>query len=161
LRLRETILDCLTSAVEINHYPNLFSRDRPEAANGNYLWHDVYDAFESGHYQLAAMGARAVIEAYMADKVGDRGTFQKTLEAFHADGNLSSYQHDSLQTLIEVGHASTHRGFEPSKSEVADLLDMLENVIVANDHLPMVASILRDTVERSAPKRKPHSKNKP
>jgi hypothetical protein len=80
---------------------------------------EVYVALQNDQPNLAAMGIRALLEQIMVTKCGDRGTFNKNLDAFQTDGYVSPVQRERLETVLEVGHAAIHRGYKPSK-EVAE-----------------------------------------
>lgn len=43
--------------------------------------HEVYEALNAGHYRLAVMGARAVLDIMIVDKVTDVGRFDQKLDA--------------------------------------------------------------------------------
>jgi len=93
------------------------------------LMREVYTALHGECLSLAAMGVRALLEAVMIDRVGDRGSFQQNLAAFQADGHISPTQRGVLEATLEVGHASIHRGYVPSREDITHVLDMTENII--------------------------------
>jgi hypothetical protein len=93
------------------------------------LMREVYTALHGECLSLAAMGVRALLEAVMIEHVGDCGSFQKNLEAFQAKGHISQSQSKVLETTLEVGHASIHRRYAPSRDDITLVLDMTENII--------------------------------
>jgi Domain of unknown function (DUF4145) len=95
------------------------------------LLHEIYDAVGGGQLRLATMGIRSVIEHVMIAKIGDQGSFAKHLDMFYKGGFISLIQHDTLDALLEAGHATAHRGFHPTEDEVNTLLDILEGVLEA------------------------------
>jgi hypothetical protein len=126
-------------------YPSPVSRKAPEWLVGIQLGvlgskddglladllDEIYAAVRGGQHRLAAMGIRALFEQMMISKVGDKGSFAKNLDAFHAGGYISTPQHDAIKETLEVGHATMHRGFLPSELELKLMLDILEGVFAA------------------------------
>ena len=77
------------------------------------------------------MGIRAMFEQIMIAKVGDQGTFAGNLRRFHDDGFISTVQRDSLDNLLQAGHATIHRMFKPSEVDLTTALDIIEGVFAA------------------------------
>ena len=75
------------------------------------------------------MGIRAVLEAVMRDRVGDHGNFKAMVDEFQKAGYLSLRQAGSLDSILEAGHASIHRGWESTEQDITTLLDITEAVI--------------------------------
>lgn len=93
------------------------------------LLNEVYIALQNDQLRLAAMGIRALFEAVMINKTGDKGGFAKNMDAFQHAGYISTRQAQILLTLLEAGSATIHRGWKPSKRDVDTLLDIIETVI--------------------------------
>jgi len=93
------------------------------------LLQEIYVAIQNDSLRLAVMGIRALLEHVMIDKVSDRGTFQKNLDAFEEQGFVSKSQRTILESVLEAGHATIHRAFSPSRDELVALIDITENVI--------------------------------
>ena len=93
------------------------------------LFKEVYIALQNSAPQLAVLGIRALLEAVMIDKVDDNGDFTKNLEAFEKGGFISAKQKEVIKPIIEVGHAAMHRGYKPQVDEVAQIMDVTENII--------------------------------
>jgi len=93
------------------------------------LMREIYTALHGECYSLAAMGVRALLESIMIERVGERGSFQQHLAAFQADGHISQTQRQVIEATLEVGHASIHRGYVPSRDDITLVLDMTENMI--------------------------------
>ncbi|MGJ8678401.1 MAG: DUF4145 domain-containing protein [Akkermansiaceae bacterium] len=114
------------------------------------LLRQIYSAYHSKSYALAAMGIRALVEQVMVDKVTDKGSFVTNLKNFQEAGYLSKVQREFLEATLELGHAAIHRGYEPTEEDIRRSLDMtepiLETVYIHEGH----ASHL----EKSVPKRK-------
>jgi hypothetical protein len=93
-----------------------------------FLINEVYSAAEHGILRLAAMGIRATLENVMKEKVGDR-PFKALVDEFQKAGYLSTRQALSLDSIIEAGHATIHRGWVPSREDIDTLLDITESLI--------------------------------
>jgi Domain of unknown function (DUF4145) len=90
---------------------------------------ECYDAFYANAVWLACVGARSVLEQVMIAKANDQGSFPKNLKAFKDGGHISDQDENRLKILVEAGHASTHRSFDPKKEEVSTILDVLSNLL--------------------------------
>lgn len=98
---------------------------------------EIYIALRNKSLRLAVMGIRALLEQVMIDKVGDKGTFKKNLDAFQNAGHISKSQRDALDPVIEAGHAAMHRRFKPTARDVGTLMDVTESIVESiyiNDH---------------------------
>jgi hypothetical protein len=93
------------------------------------LMHQVYIAVQNDLRRLAAMGIRAAFEMVMIDKSEDRGSFVKNIDAFQAKGYLSVRQRHVIESILEAGHASIHRNWDPDPKDLDVLLDVIESVI--------------------------------
>jgi Domain of unknown function (DUF4145) len=89
---------------------------------------EVYLAANNRFLRLAAMGIRAMVETVMKEKVGDY-PFTVLVDKFQEAGYLSTRQAGSLSAIIEAGHAATHRGWEPTESEITTCLEITEALI--------------------------------
>jgi hypothetical protein len=78
------------------------------------------------------------------------------LDQFEKVGYLSERQRTVLDTILEAGHASIHRGWEPTEDDIRTLLDITESVIEnVYFHEARAAHL-----EKAVPKRLPKA-NKP
>jgi Domain of unknown function (DUF4145) len=102
-----------------------------EGDNLGELLQEIYEAVRGGQHRLAMMGVRAMLEQIIIIRVGDQGTFAKNLERFHDAGFISTVQRDSLDKLLEAGHATMHRLFKPREADLTIALDMIEGVFAA------------------------------
>jgi Domain of unknown function (DUF4145) len=93
------------------------------------LLREIYVALHGNCLGLAAMGVRALLETVMIDRVADQGSFVKNLKDFEEQGYISQLQKEALVAVLEVGHASIHRSYDPSRSEIKHALDITENLI--------------------------------
>jgi hypothetical protein len=100
------------------YYPSPISRKTP-----NWVWElsffgaaeegklgdllkEIYQAVQGKQYRLAVMGIRAFLEQLMVIKVGDKGTFEKNLDAFFAEGYISKIQKNAVSHILDSGHAN-------------------------------------------------------
>lgn len=95
------------------------------------LINEIYAALGAGCTRLAVQGIRSLLEHVMVEKIGDQGNFEQNLEAFESGGFVSSVQVSALAPVIEAGHASMHRAFNPPLQDVMHCLDVTENIILA------------------------------
>ncbi len=111
------------------------------------LMDEIYAALAQGSHRLATMGVRALVERLMIDQVGDKGTFDKNMNAFFSAGHVAPNQQGMFKdTLIEAGHAAMHRDFEPSADTVNTLLDIVEGVMHNVYYTPMLAAEAKKTI---------------
>lgn len=132
--------------IHIKHYPPATFREKPKWLYTNYLSeheifilelkeniehliNEIYIALQNNAPQLALLGVRALLEAIMLDKVGDKGSFKNNINEFQKAGYISSKQKDVLEPVLEAGHAAMHRGYKPEPREVASLMDITESII--------------------------------
>jgi len=90
------------------------------------LFFEVISAYEKGLFILALSGIRTLIDRYLVKKVGDIGGFERKLKE---DKHISKTQYEILNTIIEGGNASNHRGFRPEEEMVKTFLDVVEDII--------------------------------
>ena len=90
---------------------------------------EIYIALRNKSLRLAVMGIRALLEQVMIDKVGDMGSFKNHLDAFENQGFVSHSQRTILEPVLEAGHATMHRSFKPTQTDIANLMDITENII--------------------------------
>ena len=128
--------------VEHNYYPSPVSRKEPDwllsmivGLSGSLnvqlasLLNEIYQAVHGGQNRLAAMGIRGLLEQIMVSKVGDRGSFEKQLDAFGEAGYISFVQRDAMKATLEVGHAAMHRAYKPTEEDLKVALDIVEGVM--------------------------------
>ena len=93
-----------------------------------HLWGEIYTALHGDCLSLAAMGIRALLEGIMIDRVGDQGSFKNNLKELERQGYLASHQRDILEATLEIGHASIHRGYVPTRDDLTLALDITETM---------------------------------
>jgi Domain of unknown function (DUF4145) len=113
------------------------------------LLNEIYVALQHNLLRTASMGVRALLETVMVSKVGDHKSFGKNVDAFEKAGYVSRVQRESLVAILEAGHATIHRDFQPSRQDVVTLVDIAEHIVEAVFvHEPQVKQL-----ERRVPKR--------
>ena len=129
----------------IRYFPSPASRKVPNwvsdlsvgAIGGNTakhlgdLFEEIYQAVRGGQFRLAIMGVRALIEQVMIQKVGDNGLFVKNLDAFQQAGYISLVQRDALNDILDAGHATIHRAYQPKAKDIQVALDITEGIMAA------------------------------
>lgn len=133
----------------VSHYPSAIYRHKPQWFHESFfifgfeenvitgLLHEIYVALQNDMTRLAAMGVRALVEHIIIEKAGDQLSFKENLKRFHEKGFISSVQKETLETILEVGHATIHRAFNPSKTDLITLMDVAETIIESiyiNEH---------------------------
>jgi hypothetical protein len=98
-------------------------------ANITYLLDEIYKSIDVDCYMLASMGIRSLIDTMMNDVIGDMENFTKKLDLMLEQGFISKKDFDILSSIIEVGHASTHRNFKPKIDVINMCLDIVEGLI--------------------------------
>ncbi|QUG77299.1 DUF4145 domain-containing protein [Erwinia sp. E602] len=93
------------------------------------VFREIYIALKNNMPRLAIMGVRALLEMVMVEVIGDQGTFKKNLSKLKDEGYISKYQFQAIDKVIEAGHASMHRSYKASSSEINSIMDITENVI--------------------------------
>lgn len=135
--LRRITTSDIPSADKIELYPPRTTRKKPKwiadlvGINDalKELLDEVYVPLEGGAKRLTVMGARSVLEHIMVEHVGDSGTFEANIDAFHAQGHIGDAQRDVVKTVIDVGSAAIHRGYRPSDADLEATMDVMESVV--------------------------------
>lgn len=91
---------------------------------------EIYEALDVDSLRLSILGIRSLVEHVMLQQLeNDHGSFSKNLAAFHGAGHISNPQLNALKTVIELGHAVTHRAHSPTEEQVLAALDVTESII--------------------------------
>jgi hypothetical protein len=93
------------------------------------LLSEIYASLQAGALRLTAAGIRMAFEQIFIEAVGDHGGFAQNLTEFQCQGYLSARQRETINQVIEVGHAAVHRSHLPSKEDVCVMLDILEHTL--------------------------------
>lgn len=138
---------------DISFHPPRISRQIP-------IWHEqlpwdwkellkeCYSALDSGSGTLAVMGARALIDLFMNDSVGDIGGFARKLSELEGKGILSRVNREFIEVALEAGHAAAHRGHRLKKTEVNQVFDIVENLLQSKVLQEATASLRSRIPER-------------
>jgi len=134
--------------VETTIFPPRISRKTPKwissvPKNQKELLEEIYMAIAANCKQLAVMGARTLIDLFILDKIGDRGTFIEKITELQNKGFISLEQKEYLTAALDTGHAVAHRGFKPSDDIVNKILDIIENLLI-NYSLKVIGEELND-----------------
>jgi hypothetical protein len=130
------------------YFPPPLSRHRPKWLHAlprdmSSLLGEVYAALATDGRRLAAMGARALVDMVMENKVGDLGSFARKLEELEAQGMISRNNRQYLAAALDAGSAVAHRGHVPSVVAVNQVMDIVENLLEAVYVLPKAAAELQ------------------
>jgi len=112
---------------------------------------ETYAAEKAGLRALVVMGVRAAIDMTCNHLVGDVGGFDKKLDALRDSALVSEAQRHALGAVVQVGHASAHRGHIPDVGDVNDVLDILERMLKAHYVDPHTAARLRQATPARPP----------
>lgn len=113
------------------------------------LLDEVYSALHANNRRLATMGARALLDMAITDKVKDVGRFDQKLDALEKEGFISKRQREFLEAALDAGNAASHRGHCPSAKELDQVMDIVESVLQQIYVLPQTAADLK----KSTPQR--------
>lgn len=111
------------------------------------LLKEVYVALQADSRRLAMMGARALVDIVM-NREGDQGSFATGLNALVERGLIGTVQKDVLNAALDVGHAASHRGHQPSRDDVGTVMDIVEHLLLAE----VLASTAADLRSRTPPR---------
>ena len=112
---------------------------------------EIYRALQAECLRLATMGIRALLENIMIANSGDKGSFRANIVAFEQGGFVSRTQRKFLETVIEAGHATMHRAFSPSRSDLIAILDITESIVESVYLHGDRANSLRQSIPPRAP----------
>lgn len=141
VKLRHISIFSEDDGKSVSYHPPAIFRKKPKWLNDLSLGLDeeeefvskrlgeIYVALQHNLPSLAAMGVRALLERIMIAKSGDFGTFARNIAEFERQGYVASKQRERLETILEAGHATIHRAFEPSKADVITLVDVTEHIV--------------------------------
>jgi hypothetical protein len=139
--------------VEIVYYPPRIGRRLPPwkkelSEEMGQLLEEVYAALQADSRRLAIMGTRALIDIIILNEVGDAGTFAQKLEKLQTAGFISVKNREVLDAALDVGHAASHRGYQPQSKHVHQVIDIVENLLQATILQKTVDGLRNSTPER-------------
>lgn len=107
---------------------------------------EIYKSLQTESHYLATFGSRTLIERLIVLTVGDKGNLAKGLAALQDEGKISQHEREILEPVVQAGHAAAHRGWAPTKEQLAIILDTVEGLIHRLLVLPKLAEELEEAV---------------
>jgi hypothetical protein len=118
------------------------------------LLKEVYNSLNADNTALPLMGARALLDMLIVDKVGDVGIFAEKLKALESKGFISKKNREILEVALDAGSAAAHRGYRAKLDDVQAVMDIVENLLQATYVLDKVAvELKKSTPPRPATKK--------
>ena len=146
------------------YFPPRVSRRKPAWADRSNipseysgLLDEVYTSLHADSRRLAMMGARALVDAVILRNVGDQRDFKQGLNALSEKYFIGVEDRRIVEAAVDVGHASSHRGHQPTPDDVDIVIDIVERLI-HTEILATQAEELRKTTP-SRPSRVKPNKN--
>ena len=93
------------------------------------LLREVYKDLQNNCTRSAAMCVRAIVETIMVKEIGDQGSFKANLRKFTGEGYLSKKQLPTLEDVLDAGHATIHRNYQPDQEQLIIIVDVLEGLM--------------------------------
>jgi hypothetical protein len=163
-----------TSALEtIKYWPALSERNKPEWLSmlGIYTENDagldeamleLYGALDGDLRMLAAIGIRTAYDiASEILGIDPELPFTGKLNALVNSGRIGIVDKDRIETIVDAGSASAHRGWRPKPSDLNTMMDVLEHFIqesfvapARRKKLDEDAAKMKKTVPPRSPKKK-------
>lgn len=144
------------------YFPPRVSRRKPAWASrydlpSEYLGllEETYTALHADSRRLAMMGARALIDAVIRRNAGEQPNFSRGLDTLAAKYLISEQDRGIIEAAVDVGHASAHRGHEPTPDDVNVVIDIVERLI----HTEILAEQAQE-LKKSTPPRPPRATQK-
>ncbi len=78
---------------------------------------------------LSSMGLRSVIDMICTDQVGDIGGFSQKLQKLEHEKLITPKNRQIIETALEVGHASVHRGYFPPAKDLQAVMDIVDHFV--------------------------------
>ncbi|MGE6387398.1 DUF4145 domain-containing protein [Pseudomonas sp. NPDC078416] len=138
---------------DTDYYPPRISRQAPNWHQNlprdlQLMLREIYAALHADSRRLAMMGARALVDMYMNETVGDIGGFVKKLNKLVTDGHLGRQDRDILEAALEAGHAAAHRGHLPTSDQITHVMDIVENLLQKKALQGSAAALKKGTPSR-------------
>ena len=123
------------------YWPALSKRQRPDwikKSNADLLdaeklkdaLTELYGALDNGLSMLAAIGIRTCFDIASEVLNIDPGlTFAEKLDALVAAKHIRQMDRDRLETAVEVGNATAHRGWKPLADDLDTMAQVLEEFV--------------------------------
>ena len=123
----------------VDYFPPRVFRKVPDwihdvKADEEDLLREVYRAIDANCSRLAVFGCRTLIDVRLTKMVGDIGGFKKKLEKLEEREGISKADRATLETVLEVGNATAHRGHTPRSDDVEFVLNFIEHLLRGDIH---------------------------
>jgi hypothetical protein len=144
---------------DVRFFPPPVSRHKPKwfydiPHEMRSLLEEIYNSLDANTTALPLMGARALLDMLIVDKVGDVGSFAQKLKDLESQGFISQKNREVLDAALDAGSAAAHRGYAAKLEDVQAVMDIVENLLQATYVLDKVAvKIKKSTPPRPAAKR--------
>jgi hypothetical protein len=163
--LRRTYHFSEDDGFDIRYFPPRVSRHLPPWAyelpyNIKSVLEEVYRSLDADNRRLPLMGARAILDIVMVEKIGDIGGFGQKLEALEDRGFVSSKNREVLNAALDAGSAAAHRGYFAKSVDVNTVMDIVENLLQAVYVLQEAAEQLKKSTPARPRSRTPSSRRK-
>lgn len=132
------------------YFPPRVSRPEPRWL-GELEWFihtimkEVYTALYNDLTNLAAMGARTVIDLVMTGTVGSGG-FAERLKKMVDEKIITEPQSKILNAALDLGNAANHRAHYVSAKQLTTAMDIIENLLQTLYVLPTEAAKLQKVI---------------
>ena len=141
--------------VDIQYYPAVTSKRKPDWVEKledeilKNLFNELYIAHEADIRFSTTNACRTIIERVMSLKVGPQGTFKNRLKKLASEGFISNSDTSLIDTALEAGHASAHRGWSPKESYMMDtVIGITENLVEKLFVLPNLSEKLKKDIPK-------------
>lgn len=145
---------------DVRFFPPPVSRQKPKwfqqiPGSLRSLLTEIYNSLDADTSALPLMGARAILDMVIVDKVGDIGTFAEKLKKLETQGFISQKNREILDAALDAGSAAAHRGYAPKLADVQAVMDIVENLLQAIYVLDKIAmEIKKSTPPRPTTKKR-------
>ncbi len=135
---------------DVRYFPPPVSRHPPSwqyqlPGDLRLLLDEVYRSLDAANRRLPMMGARALVDMVIVEKVGDLGSFTEKLKKLESEEYISATNRVVLEAALDVGSAAAHRGHAPRTSQIDAVMDIIENLLQAVYVLPDMAEELKNS----------------
>ncbi|MNI25711.1 hypothetical protein D3C73_793800 [compost metagenome] len=111
---------------------------------------EVYIAVNEQLFTLALTGIRTLLDIYIVEKIGDSGNFKQKIKKLVENNIITSSKAQVLETTIDAGNASAHRGYKPDQETLFQVLSIVENLLESEIVDRAVNQIKQKTPQRGA-----------
>jgi Domain of unknown function (DUF4145) len=117
------------------------------------LIREIYSSLHADNRFLSAMGARAIIDLFIFRKVGDCGSFSQGLKTLVDKGYITVRNKGVIESVVEAGHAASHRAHRPTEEQLNSVMDIVESLI-QQDLLEESAEKLKKSIPKRSDRKK-------